>query len=459
MKQTNGNALPLSPTVGDVFFRDDNTVHFCFVDGVWESIGGGGGGADSRIYYDTASAGYRNGRYPYDTGQFNQTNASSAPRLVSNWSQFEDCFFDIENYSQNTTSTHSFPLKQDYVDWKNANMSHSGSPDHFEDEHCLKAYDVVDGNIPVVDRVYGMNNAYSGAKGGKYKGFPNHMGHNGSFAQAVMYAVWANWWPALAGVGFTIADFGGGQQGRHACWTSSNSNKLYSMPKVGEIVTVGGTPGGSSNRQSGNENWEGWNDVDQGDNRLTIVNRLFVLINESASTWQFCSYATNEDAKIINGHLLDGSNNTAFTVFQLVGPGPTGDRQIATLWKPMGIDRIWLPYFDNTKYEMELVYQNDVDAQPFMFRKVNWSEFNSGSGSSPHPNSGMFLRKSNWIPVNTRYLYNLWHVGTANKFKIYFRLRDLTTRKVGKLSAAHIDLRIGETNAPTKLIVRQDRNV
>ena len=452
MKQTNGPVLPLAPTQGDSFWRSDSTVHFCFTDGVWSPIGGGGG-SESRIYYDTASAGY--GHYPYTTGHFNSTNASTAPRLCNNWNQFAKCSFLVENYTTHVDSVHSFPTMQDYINWKNANIPHGGMPDHFLEQVNLKPFDVVDSSIPTVSRLYGMNNIYFSAKGGKSKAsFPNHMGQGGnSTLMQTMYDVWAHWWPGLAGI-FTIADFATGASGRHACWTSKNFTKMYAMPKVGEIVRINASPDGSAFRQSANENWEGFNNINQSDGWLTIISRLFVLVDENGNNAQLLSEAKGEGAKNINRHLLEGGDNTAFTVFQLAGPGAVGDRQIATLWKPMGIDRLWLPYFDDTRYSMEAVYLNDFDTQSDWFKTM--TNFNAGSGSSPHPNSGCFLKKSSWIPLSTRYLANLRHVGTTNRFRIHFRLRDLITGKIGKLSPAHVEIRVGETNAPVKIIVKQE---
>jgi len=407
-------------------------------------------GSESRIFYDTAVGGIEN--YPETAGHFNSVNASTAPRLVANWAQFANCFFLVENFTTHVKTVHSFPTLNDFITWKNANIPHGGVPDQFTERIHLRPFDIVDNEIPVVDRLYGMNNLYNSWHGGKMKAWPNHLGQ-GETGQAVLNAIWAHFWPALAG-NFAAADFLKNANGRKSCWTSRNWTQLYSMPRRGEIVNISGTTPGVTNRHSANETWAGFNPLTPGDNFLRIDDICYVYVDESLGSWQISQYAQQGGGKIARRWLLEGGGaNSGFAAFKLVADTVPGSRQIAVLIKPMGIDRIWLPFFDNTLYAMEVVRNINADQQPTHFKQIPWGDFNAGGGSSPHPNSGMYLKKGSWLSGTSRFNVNLRQVKGSNRERIHFRLRDLTTGKVSPVSQAHIRLRIDDVNAPVKLIV------
>lgn len=405
-----------------------------------------------RLFYDTAISG--TAPYPLTWSYFQGVNAASAPELVNDWTQFANGFFLVENFATGEESVHRFTAFSEFADWKNANIPHGGSPDRFTQLINLRPFDIIDDQIPVVKRLYGYPNMYAGWKGGRIKSGYNHMGP-GQFGNSVLHAVWAHFFPSQAPF-FTVADFGTNQGGRKSCWTSRKSTQLYSMPKRGEIVYIADTTQHTTYRHSANENWEGFNQLDPTDTELTIDDVIYVYVNETMTSWEIQEYPDGEGGKLARQQLLGSGSLAGFTCFKLVGPGSIGDRQIAVLIKPMGIDRIWLPFFDNTKYDMEIVWTVNADQQPTHFKKIPWAEFNSGSGSAPHPNSGMFLKKQSFLDHSSRFGIALWHMKTANKQRAYFRLRSKATGKVGRLSEAHIEVIVGATNAPVKIMVVQD---
>jgi len=446
-----GPALPenYSPKRGDVYIVGGDRGYYCPTDGLWEAFGSYSTAA-SRIYYDTLIFGTR--YYPLTEGAVTTKNRSAAPRVVDDWSQFEDCRWLITNYTTHETFEEFFPTITDMVDWINANIPHGGSPDTF-DEFDVKPFDVTDGDVPVIERMYGYNNAYAGMKGGHYKAsFPNHMGNGGNY-QNVFNAIWGHFFPTLAPF-FGPADFNTEARGRNACWCPRNYTKMYAMPKRGELVIIGSTPSGASFRQSANENWEGFTNVNAADGYLNILDRAAVLVSPGGTTWNIVNNFGNTGLKSINRWMLDPTeNNSGLIAYSLRGDGGgPGDRQLAVYIKPLGIDTIRLPYFDNTKYDMEVTYSLKQEVQPSYFRKIAWPEF-----LNVHPSSGLQLRKSNWFPGALSRYANMVHQNHHNRMKIYFRLRDKVTKRVGHLSPAHIELRLNETNAPTKFMVRQDR--
>jgi len=406
-------------------------------------------GSEQRIYYDTLTQGYN--AYPATYNSISIPNVSCAPRIINFWdTQFGNCFWEVENFDTHIKSIHTFPTLNDFVDWKNNNIPHN--IDGFTQRIAVRPFDIVDNGIPIVERIYGYPNVYAGFKRKYIKSGEQHFGE-GSHGNATLRAVWEHFFPFTVGL-ISDVDFNTGAGGRKACWTSKNYSRLYSMPKIGEIISVDSSPSWVNGRYSANENWEGFNPLDPASFRLFIDEYVIVLVDESGNLQELVEYASGRGGRKIRNHLLSGSNNNAALVaFKLVSSDPVGNRQIAVLFKPMGIDRLWLPYFDDTIYDMEVVWLNDYDMQPSYFNKFSSGDFNVGSGSSPHPNSGCFLKKSYWIPNIQRLNYGLQHSKYQNKWKAYFRFRNKLTRKVGPLSPSCVELKIDETNAPVKLIV------
>ena len=411
--------------------------------------------AFSRTYYDTAVGGQE--IYPLTESYFNSVNASAAPRTVNNWSQFADGFWEIENFTTGTVSTHTFATKADFVAWKNANIPHGGVPDRFTQKIALRPFDIIDPSIPLVDRLYGMNNLYNSWRGGRMRSGHNHFGDgSNNYGAAVLHAIWAHFFPAQAPF-FSVADFNTGAGGRKACWTSSNTSgaRLYSMPRRGQNVNIASCPVGAAFRYSGDENWEGFNPLVVGDVELLIDDVAYIYVDESQSSYEIHVYPSGAGGRAARKWLLSG-NASGFTAFKLLQDDTPGERQMAVLIKPMSIDRVWLPYFNNTKYDMEVVWIYNADRAPVGFRKINWSEFNAGTGSNPHPNSGMYLKRTSYLEQKAFMNVGAQHMKRANVPRIHFRFRDKVTGRVGPLSTAHIEVRFDETNAPVKIIVLQD---
>lgn len=397
-----------------------------------------GGATESRIVYDTLSQGMK--AYPLTVPALYSTNQASAPRVVNNWALFSKGKWLVENHTLHTETVHAFTTMQDYVDWKNANIPHSGGvPDLFTEDVCLKPFDVVDSTIPVVSRMYGYNEVYIGVKGRHYRsGFP-HAGP-GSWNPALLKAIWETLFPWTIGL-ITEVDFGQNAGGRKACWLPSNWTKMYSMPKVGEIVQISSQ---SSGRYSGCENWENFNPVRLG---TYAIDAVFGLIVHGDGTWEWC-YFEGEGLKRTNIQIFEHPDGACLTVYRLYRGTEVGEREVAVYIKPQGINQVWLNYYDESKYDLEIVWVQE-DMQKSLFRRIDPSEFFRPA----HPNSGVCLWRGSWTNSHSRYALNLWHVGYQNRPDAYFRYRNKATGKVGPLSRSKIRCFVGQTNAPVKFMV------
>ena len=154
------------------------------------------GATQERIYYDTVGQGRRT--YPLTVAEMRRINRGSAPRVVGAWADFTKCSWEVRNYTTNLSSVHSFPTDLDFVTWKNFNIPFSGPPPVFDHHIDLTPFDTVDRGIPVLTRLYGINNSYVGFRGGKNRsGFNSFRGGSNQHID-VKAAVFHHFWPRLA---------------------------------------------------------------------------------------------------------------------------------------------------------------------------------------------------------------------------------------------------------------------
>jgi len=107
----------------------------------------------------------------------------------------------------------------------------------------------------------------------------------------------------------------------------------------------------------------------------------------------------------LSKHLMDGgAYNSAIVAYRLYLDGPgVGERPIAIFVKPVGIDYLYIDYFDQSKYDLEAVWV-DRNMQPAWFRTISASEFRRNS-----PQEGIGLTLPTFIhPPTSRWLANLW---------------------------------------------------
>lgn len=398
-----------------------------------------------RIYYDTVGQGRRT--YPLTVSDLRRINRGNAPRVVGAWGDFTDCSWEVRNYTTNQSSVHSFPTIDDFVTWKNFNIPFAGPPPLFTEHIDLAPFDVIDRGIPVLSRMYGINNLYVALRGGNNKsGFNSFRGGSSQFSD-VKADVFNHFWPARSFTAPMLAAV----NGRSACWTPRNHSKMYSMPKVGEMLFT--SLSGGAQRYCARETSETFSPLVTSD-FLTFHDFCIIRLDGAGTGYTIWDNFSASNGKSIRRAFFNGANDSFFVVYKVQGSGTPGNQQICTFWKPLGIDRLWLEYFDTTKYRMEYVWWNTNDMQPDRFGKI--LSFNGGSGSLPYAGTGQFINKSQWMPSSSRWTSNLAYMKYSNRLRVYFRLRDLTTGKVGPLSSAHVEIVMNQTNAPIKLLVKQD---
>lgn len=138
---------------------------------------------------------------------------------------------------------------------------------------------------------------------------------------------------------------------------------------------------------------------------------------------------------------------TSLVFFRAINSAPgTGERDFAVYAKPLGIDMVWINYVDFTKYDLEVVILNR-DRQKSRFRVIPQSQtFHIHSKGDQ-----VGIPKSAWLQTDGT--FNYISGGWKRLPEAYFRLRDKTTKKVGRLSRSKIKPVYDHGSIPLKFIV------
>jgi len=394
-----------------------------------------------KLFYDTLVEKDRN--FPLDAVSFMQFNGRFAPKVVSDWSggKFARCKWQVIDYKAHDVYDNlHFANVTEYADWKTLNIAHTGSA--FDGYVDLRAYDIVDETIPVFSRVWGYNTMYMSMKGGKrYKSGPRTMFYGKSFQQ-LMVDMWDIAFPSLAG-SFTTTDFNPGDKHRNLFWTSSHYKNIYSMPKVSGQEMIRGP---YQTATDGRHVYSSSGGLVQVPNDWFVIDKVYFATETSFNNHTLHMGSTHSVTKKIRNDILGAYQGRGIAFYSLYGKNDSSNKAI--LVKPVGIDIVWLNYFDSNKYDLEVVYF-DTDTQQIDFDVIDSSEF-----WRSNPTNGIGIFKSTFLKgiasPGLRYR-------SANFDKmpdIYFRLRDKTTHNVGRLSRAKINIQFGKDIYPCNFMVR-----
>ena len=166
MKQPYGNSLPGSPTTGDICFRDDGTLHFCYTDGVWTGIGGSGGSSISEQYYDQVPLALVG--TPVLTSNFIGLAKRKSPFLTNNYGTYALARWRIWEFNYTGTVVNSwenlqFATAADLYSFLSTNAVTSGGM--YSNSIVGLVYDIIDTESPAITKIYGMNTFYSLLRG------------------------------------------------------------------------------------------------------------------------------------------------------------------------------------------------------------------------------------------------------------------------------------------------------
>ncbi|RLC87093.1 MAG: hypothetical protein DRJ03_06940 [Chloroflexi bacterium] len=420
-------------------------MHFCYVDGTWTQISGGGGGTVS--YGSTCIA-------KADTDSWNRTTfpdwmSYPAADLRANSSTYmAHAFFDVIEVDDSPT-VHNTWTKMQFADvdalysFVRANCTESvGNPGTPEYHIYIRYYDVIGAAVPKIDKIYGMNTFYSMLKDAQsYK--RNGYCINGQPA-------WDDFPAWFADLCNQNMGFGGGHiysaGDERALWLARTNVKMYGLPRPGFTSAIT-TNGGRGIWDWGSSDFTALPATNGYDNTAAPSGsrRLYCgLYTTMINTWEWI-----EESQIASFlATYGGFTQSWLALYHLESQAESNYRSL--LVKPVGIDRAGLNWFDENLYDLYALYTRK-DQTPIM------RHIPLGSSMRSPARDLTWLNITQWRPPN-------WGYGkprlSANMvglqpYTTQFFLRDKVSQEISPISKARIVLAQRHRDAPFKYEVRR----
>jgi len=393
-----------------------------------------------KLFYDTLVE--MNIEYPTNTSSLLTHNERFAPKVVRDWNagRFAKSKWQVTNYTTNKTYDNlTFSDANEYGKWKDRNVKEDSG--FFIENVDLRVYDIVDETIPTFSRMWGYNTMYMSMKGRRRYKFGTDTFYYGKGYINLLAAMWNEAHSGLGG--FTAADFNEMDKHRNLFWTTSNYSRLYSMPKSDNAESIIGP---YSTSISGRHVYSAAGGLEQVPNDWFSINKVYFAFEDSYESFNIKVGTAHSNTKKIRERVLNGHQGKGVAFYSLYSR--TDSSKKAILVKPMGVNVIWLDWFDTSLYDLEVVYFS-TDKQQIDFATIDPSEF---WRSSPKNGVGIFQEtflKDIKFPGST---FRSAKYNTVPD--IYFRLRDKSNNRVGRLSRAKISMHFGSDIYPCNFMVR-----
>lgn len=385
---------------------------------------------DFRIFYETIPPG--TDTRPTNTGVYGPILAKYAPTLAENWFPNNSVYWQADNFSTGTqTDRLTFNSISDLVTYKNENIA----VDQFNNFETVafRAYDDIDNQLPVISKVYGMNRFYSGLKGkNSYKsGAPsleNLNTDNWQESASLLQQMFNHFNSTLAPFADT-SDFHT-QNGLRTFWTTRNHLKMYDFPPTGISFTL---EIDSGRRRTSNENWEGLGSFGANQNdTYSYTNQAFVSYNgnDTNGSISIIDVASAGDERNVRNRYLNDTNTSMIVMYDVRSTNlAVGDRKFAIYLKPYGVDTIYINWFDQTRYDLEVCYYFENLQKTYFRRVTNLIRIDPNGDTIGVP-------KDQWMPQTSSHNQATLNGGQFKPPQILFRLRSKATRKVSRFSQA-----------------------
>jgi hypothetical protein len=403
---------------------------------------------DQRIYYDSVVEPHL--RYPSTTNTMQNAGVRFCPYVMANFDYFTKCRWEMCNVDTGYRNDELiFNSLTELVQFKNNNVANNGS--YFTHNVIFKPYDLMDPGLPTIDKLYGMNRLFAAFRG--RRGYRAGDPHGGNMADdfnkggEIMHAMFEHHFPTY-GAYLTPVDFRNGNA-KKMIWLPRGGRNLYGLPKNNSIISLGA--GAAGGRWMGCQNWEGPNNLNLTSNTVYDLTDMKILVWRNGTTATTGSYTIynprlDKDRKNLRQTVLKDEISTAIAFYKVTGRDQTeGDKDIAIYVKPLGVDSVYINYFDTDVYDVECVY-SAKDTQKARVVKVDPADIERASANIDQ----MGIPKKYWTdnsnPQYTKYKSS----GYLRPPVVSFRLRNKVTNKISRLSRASIKAYITNGLTPVR---------
>ena len=404
----------------------------------------------SKIHYDSFCALWPGENWLRTS--FPQHVYATSPAVLREYDHYKDCFWDVyEVASDNVPGSNDvelrswkgkrFPLVQHLYSFIRGSCERhlfiDNSPRH---AIYVRVYDVVDADVPVIDKVYGINTFYHMLHGARARtNTPLSLDLPGG----VDWPDAPAWFESLRaelsgdiGAGPPLADES------RVVWFPSGPKKLYGLPRTGFGIPL---PNASPPHQR-----RVWRTTSGGSLQEITASYANFANTPSSAGWDihYCDLDLSSLTWVWNGPAAgrsakaaqDGAGSRIILYHMSAGSDH------AVYVKPVGIDRVGLPWFDSNLYDLYGMYT--VPGISVEIRKIAGID----PGFQTVRRGLTWVDLHSWIPPGKKRL-GANAVGWRMPATSFF-LRDKLTGRISPASSARIVLSKGHRNAPFKFEVK-----
>ena len=399
----------------------------------------GTGAFEDRIWYDEIPATLYTA---YPLVNINNILRRFAPKLSTDNTNAAFWFTNV-NFMFINTTTNAVTNELKFADmtamqtWVNTNVPNNGAGSFTESGHFL-IYDVIDSEIPPITKLYGQNSLFGSFTAGNYK---SHQGNAGNCGWPYAPGMFAALFNTVCNTFLTAADFSA-YTARAAVWLAQNYTRYEkSLHYVsGSSTRIDYGASGSTNRYYYDKAGGVFNQINPATQATWTMTGVFYLTAQLGSSpgYSIHTRSGNNSHKQEIAHEMK-QNHRGIVVYGFQQSGNSNN--VGILIKPMGIDTVIVNYPDFTKYQLEILYKANGEAENLQYVNVisNVGDL-SASGVGYDNNSGrMVLIKEDWMCFGDLGYQKKTGFGRTKYPDVCFRLRNKTTFKVSSLSRAYIN--------------------
>lgn len=358
--------------------------------------------------------------YPYDGGNME----GYASQVNDNQSlYFGKSTFRYVRPSDGYTQELSFANKTALVSWVNNNLSNNGSA--FTESGYFEVFDKFDDDIPQLENVNGTNTLFHSIKSSSYK----------AKRKAMVTGVWvggrtflASVFNTIHGTSFTATTLNTSGQAEVVWFPGHYYNYNKPLHYLSNNYTTNITKiGYNSTRKCYNTTSTSFETVSSATDEDWEVMKHYG-VTYDGTTFRYYDLSINSAKNNYKGDVLRGYEYCI--VYGLQSKTNTNKKSIFV--KPVGINSIIIDYIDFSKYELEVMANNGHGLGKYNIIKL----ITSAPYSQDLGGWRTKLLFNDLLPVMKK-SYTTFN----DSIEIFLRLRDKTTKKVGKLSSFKIILK------------------
>jgi len=396
-----------------------NTLQLSRDLGPWEDIATGGAALSAdRLSYGSMPTNWTNTPYPLDGAELSAlTKGAGGEEIYSNFSEYTRCQFRAVLGNGTEYDGLTFADTAAVIAWVNANVPNSGGT--FDTQCRLFCYDIVDNTLSPLSIVFGRNANWARLR--EHYWGDRHGAAEASFSDWIssgdgdtaLYNLWDEMWGSpLAALPWTDNE-------RRCFWFPQNSKRTYDMPKPQAANRIPGRSprycleSGTGNRvPAGATNYFAW---------VGAASAFGYVAVDKDGNYQDKSQGWTRG---IPGWLEDGWSVLVGYPLRHSATGNT-----AVMLKPLGIDQVYTEYVDPATHRIEFVAGSNRDKTRSM--RIMTPVFNTpGQYSGP-------ITIDQWWGACARNT-GAYHTHSPGLGTGAFRIRDLSTNYVSRLSTARV---------------------